>query len=236
MENLRALAKRKENFVVTLRFNFDQQNHTMCGDFLDMVKREFGGDPRFRPRFRPVGKWGGPNDSQLAVCGSEDVAHLERGMKLEARKRGLTLSDDISTLGGLGTQVCYAARPYNFVIGATGKLMKCTLDLDKNDRNVVGQISENGELVLDEDKLAMWTEPAFESDGKCKKCVVLPACQGIYCPLVRIDRNETPCSPVRKTGKRELAEAVRLSEPRKKRIATGEAARPASAPLPELSQ
>ena len=39
-----------------------------------------------------------------------------------------------------------------------------TVDLDKEDRNVVGFLTEEGDLQLDTDKLALWTEPAFERD------------------------------------------------------------------------
>ncbi len=229
LDNLRAMLPRTEDFRVNIRFNFDQQNYPKHPEFLDMVEREFGRDPRFRIRFRSVGKWGGANDDQLSVCGTEEVADLEREMKKAARKRGLKLSDEISSLRGLGSQVCYAARPYNFVVGATGKLMKCTVDLDKNDRNVVGQLTETGELIVDKDKFAMWTEPAFEEDGKCKKCVMLAACQGVYCPLVRIDLNESPCTPLRASIKKDLLEMVEGAGSKKKRVLLGEATQAASA-------
>ncbi len=41
--------------------------------------------------------------------------------------------------------------------------------------------------------MALWTEPAFEQDGKCRKCVMLPSCQGIHCPLIRIQDGSQPC-------------------------------------------
>lgn len=222
-ENLRALSGRKEDFVVNLRFNFDQRNYGKCPDFLDMVEREFQCDPRFRVRFRPVGLWGGPNDDKLEVCGTHDSSDLEREMKRQARKRGLTISDDITSLTGLGSQVCYAARPYNFLIGATGKLMKCTVDLDKNDRNVIGRVTEEGDLIIDQDKFALWTEPAFETDGKCQKCVILPACQGVYCPLIRISQGVSPCTPIRTSIKKDLLEVVESSRPERKRVLMQEA-------------
>ena len=57
---------------------------------------------------------------------------------------------------------------------------------------------------LDLDKFALWTEPAFEKDSKCQKCVVLPVCQGTFCPLIRIESGESPCTPLRMTYKSEL--------------------------------
>ena len=42
---------------------------------------------------------------------------------------------------GSAREVCYAARPYNFIVGASGKLMKCTIALDTQDANVLGRIT-----------------------------------------------------------------------------------------------
>jgi uncharacterized protein len=209
--NLLALQERPEPFRVDRRVNYDARNARRLPEFLGLVEDGFRGDPRFRLRFHAVGRWGGPNDDQLEVCGVEDREELLKRLRVEARRRGLTISDSIRDIQTLGSRVCYAARPYNFVIGASGQVMKCTIDLDKHDRNVVGRLTGEGELQLDEDKMALWTEPAFESDGKCQKCVVLPACQGISCPLVRIESGASPCIPLRHGAKAELRSLVAAS-------------------------
>jgi uncharacterized protein len=203
-ENLKALRRRTGKFQVDLRVNYDRHNHSRLDGFLEMVKAEFSGDARFRLLFRAVGQWGGPNDEALSVCGTDESRRISQELKQEARRRGLNVADDIRDVKGMGSQVCYAARPYNFIVGASGKLMKCTIDLDKHDRNVVGRIEPDGGLKLDLDKFALWTEPAFEKDGKCQKCVVLPICQGTFCPLIRIESGESPCTPLRMTYKSEL--------------------------------
>lgn len=208
LENLKALRSRPEEFRVDIRINFDQQNYPHLGSFLDTVEEEFGGDNRYAVRFRTVGQWGGPNDENLDVCGTDESSRILLEMKTEARKRGIVLSDEIRDVKGLGAQVCYAARPYNFIIGASGKVMKCTIDLDKEDRNVVGHLTQDGTLNLDRDRMALWTEPAFERDAKCQKCVVLPACQGVFCPLIRIESGKSPCSPLRMGAKKELLETA----------------------------
>ena len=106
-----------------------------------------------------------------------------------ARTRGkssLELMDKESQSGfvALGIRTRKAGllrRPaYNFVIGADGQLMKCTVVLGKR-ISIVGRLSDNGDLLLDLDKMALWTEPAFEHDQGCQKCTLLPACQGMHC-------------------------------------------------------
>ena len=202
-ENLKYLAHRDEQFHVTLRVNFTPVNAGGLSRFVDMLADEFKDDPRYKLSLKAVGKWGGPNDAQLDVCGGDDAARIQRDIMAQASRQGLHFGTlrDAARVGG---QVCYAARPYNFLIGATGKVMKCTIVLDKDDYNVVGRITPEGDLELDDDRMALWTEPAFEQDGQCRKCVVLPNCQGISCPLIRIEHNTQPCISARSNPKGEM--------------------------------
>jgi uncharacterized protein len=212
IENLKALSRRPEDFEVTLRVNFDKKNHPHMTEFMDIIKREIGDDPRFQMRFHGVGRWGGENDGQLDVCTSDEAAQIRFDLRKEARKRGIGVGRGLKDISGFGGDVCYAARPFNFIVGASGKVMKCTVALDKDDSNVLGRLTEQGNLEIDRDKLALWTEPAFESDTKCKKCVVLPACQGLHCPLIRMEEHRSPCSPVRLNLKQALMETSEILE------------------------
>ena len=202
--NLQELKKRPEEYKVDLRINFDQQNRSSLTDFVDLLGREFGGDPRFRLRVRPVGKWGGSNDENLDVCGLEDSNDITYQLIEQASRNGLGNADDVREARPFGSKVCYAARPYNFIIGADGQVMKCTVDLDKEDRNVVGRLDEEGVLHLDQSKVTLWTEPAYAGDPGCQKCVILPVCQGISCPLIRITENKSPCVPLKRNAKKDL--------------------------------
>lgn len=222
LANLKELSRRKEDYVVTIRVNYDRQNHSRIKDFLDVVQGEFRHDSRFKVRFHSVGRWGGPNDEQLDVCGLDEATKVKRELEKEALERGLSIGQGIKEINRFGAEVCYAARPYNFIIGASGKVMKCTVSLDTADYNVVGEIGDDGELVLDQDKMALWTEPAFETDTKCQKCVVVPICQGTHCPLVRIEENRSPCTPIRLNLKPKLIQTYDLLQHR---------ARKASVPL-----
>ncbi len=202
-DNLKALARRDDSFQVLLRVNFDRVNATGLPAFVDLLSKEFGNDARFSLLLKAVGQWGGANDAKLDVCGGDESAAIQRDILTQARRQGMhfgTLRDAVR----MGSKVCYAARPYNFLIGATGKVMKCTIVLDKSDYNVVGRLTSEGELEIDGDRMALWTEPAFEQDSQCRKCVVLPNCQGISCPLVRIEEHTQPCISTRKNPKGEL--------------------------------
>ena len=191
-DNLRHLASLPDPFFVRLRVNFDNETHPHLKSLLDLVQSSFGSDRRFKLAFHPVGKWGGANDVNLDVCGTRESFDVLQHLHRESSERGLDYSTfmDGNVFGG---GVCYAARPYNIIIGADGKVMKCTVALDQYDYNIVGALRDGGELALDQEKWAKWVEPAFERDKGCQKCYLLPSCQGLSCPWVRFESNVSPC-------------------------------------------
>lgn len=207
-ENLLALHRQSRDFLVNLRINFDRDNSPQLHRLLEEVEKAFERDRRFQLRLRAVGRWGGPNDADLNTCTSSEEHRIKTDLKREARRRGILLADELREVRGFGSQVCYAARPYNFIVGADGKLMKCTIDLDQVDRNIVGRLLPDGELELDLDRFAMWTEPAFEKDTQCQKCVILPSCNGLHCPQIRLDYNRSPCTPIRTHFKEEMRDSA----------------------------
>lgn len=207
-ENLKGLARRPDEFGVGIRVNFDKTNMDRMEGFLELVEKEFRNDSRFQLSFQPIGRWGGDNDDNLEPCDEKEQTRVLMELKAEAYKRGLNFST-LRDLNRFGGRVCYAARPNNLLIGANGQVMKCTVVLDTEDHNVVGQLSDDGELDLDRDRFALWTEPAFERDQQCQRCVVLPSCQGISCPLPRIRREARPCISSRTEAKAELVEALK---------------------------
>jgi len=191
--NLAALATRAENFQVNIRINFDKHNFPHLDPFVDQLQSDFAHDDRFALRFRAVGKWGGANDADLETCGLDETRDVQRRVAMIAAKKGFNVETGIQDVNGIGRAVCYAARPFNFVVGADGKLMKCTVALDKQPSNIVGHLQPNGELVLNHDNMSLWTQPSFEDDKTCRSCYALPICQGSACPLVRINTGSRAC-------------------------------------------
>jgi uncharacterized protein len=205
-DNLAKMAERDDEFSVVIRVNFAQSNVPGLEKFLDLLQARFRDDDRFTVSFHAVGRWGGDNDANLDVCGTGEAQAVRMKMKAAARSLGLRVTSGWRPGAALGTQVCYAVRPYNFIIGAHGDLMKCTVDLDKKDRNLVGKLLPDGTLDLDVDKMALWTEPAFERDSGCQSCHMLPACQGVHCPQIRMDTKKAPCPSIRRTAKQEMVD------------------------------
>lgn len=193
LNNLIELKKLEREYNVFLRVNFDNTNVHRLMPFMQIMKEHFAGDPRFQLRFHPVGKWGGPNDDQLDVCGTRDIVQHMINLRQQARQEGLSSERVSPYLSPIGRNVCFAARPYSFVVGADGKLMKCTEVLDTEPANIVGQIRPDGEMTLDPDAFAKWVKPYYKDDSMCSKCFFVPVCQGVICSLPRVTGGPRPC-------------------------------------------
>lgn len=217
-DNLKALKEMDEDFFVRLRINFDRQTHPHLEDYFCLLEKHFSNDKRYGIALYAVGKWGGDNDQNLDVCGIPEARQVRAKLNASAAAKGLGFSTlaDRTTFGG---QVCYAARPYNFVIGADGKVMKCTVVLDKDDYNIVGDLKEDGEIKLDYERFSKWVEPVYEHDDSCRSCYLLPSCQGISCPLIRFDTKKSPCiATVKHNLHNELVDALAAKKMKAKTV------------------
>jgi uncharacterized protein len=209
MDNLRSLRERRnEEFRVDLRVNYDRDNFPLLGSFLETLSEDFAGDKRFSMRFRAVGKWGGSRDDELSTCGVEAKSYQHQ-LQDRARELDLHQDDGVHVIAAPGAQVCYAARPFNFIVGATGTLMKCTIALYDMPENVVGQLFPDGTMELKDDHMRRWVNPHWETDSLCKKCYVLPGCQGAACPLTRVRDGYRTCASVKSNLKHEMRHTLR---------------------------
>jgi uncharacterized protein len=204
ISNLRHLRDCVNGFHVALRVNFSPDNLERMPEFVGFLGTEFGHDSRFSIRFRPVGKWGGPNDGLIQICGKESGINQEFALMKLASKAGFglqTWSDGMQVFGSL----CYAASPRHFIIGSDGTVYKCSVAFN-DPRNHVGYIDAAGNLNLEQDLVRLWTRSGEETDSDCQECNFRPACQGNLCPLERIN-GEKRC-PTMKTHFAQIAPLI----------------------------
>lgn len=206
INNLESLKNTDWNFRVKFRNNYDPESLSQLDDFLKFLKKEFGNDKRFADvNMRPIGKWGGPEDDSLVVCDKAEGISERWEVLRKAMHYGFP-ENDLKYYIQPGKYVCYASDPMSFAIGSDGKIMKCTLELDSHDRNVVGQVKEDGYWDIDFEKLATWVMGDGHADEVCKSCYFAPACQGAACAKARFDTGIRPCP----SEKKEIAHVLRL--------------------------
>lgn len=193
IENLRELSTRTNPYRVLLRMNVGQDNIQYADQHILDMKRFFGHDSRFVIGFHNIGHWGGENDENVAICPENvtlDLTHrtIDQGMNADA------IINKVQSYSP-----CYAASPHSFVIGVDGMVYKCTVAL-YDERNHVGMIDSSGNMVLNEERMNLWTESSVD-DSTCKSCYYSPACHGESCPLVRIANGKRPCPDYKKQMK-----------------------------------
>lgn len=185
IKNLVDLAKEKYPFTCMIRMNVGPNNLKYVDEYIDNMKNLFSKDRRFVLFFHNIGHWGGKNDHNVEICSYNATEKLlektvESGMHA------------VSALIKLRpNSACYAANENSFVIGVDGLVYKCTVAL-YDDSNIVGKLDNDGNMHLDEDKMNLWTKSGMQ-DIQCRKCTLLPICQGDNCPLERIKNKKRPC-------------------------------------------
>jgi uncharacterized protein len=203
--NLKALKASDLDFKLRIRHNFDPKSIPQGDEFLAYLTHHFAGDHRFSDvNFRMTSKWDGPNDDALVVCDAKQSAQARYGMLHRALDNGFYEHSVKYYLQPHG-YVCYASNPNSLVIGADGKIMKCTLELDNEDRNIVGQVHQGGRFEIDAEKMAMWITSGSDDSG-CHSCFLSPSCQGAACAKERFDHGHRPCP----NEKRHLVSALKL--------------------------
>lgn len=188
---------------VTLRINMDPSNESESDKIIAWIRDDL------RVRFHSfleridihiVATWDASTTSIDGICLRD--AGLARGWlsvrEAESAMRGSSIEEDLAqTMSTPGSRSCYAASPHSYVIGADGRAFKCSVAFDL-DENHVGQLHADGTLTVDEDRERLWIGETSESDPVCGRCSFSTACEGSFCPLVRIQTGQRPC-PTEKT-------------------------------------
>ena len=160
-DNVLAARDSSLGFSIKLRLHVDRQNPPQVRDLLRLLASEIGGDDRFEIYLRPVGRFGGGNDSILPILDREELDTIGE-LKQLAESLGLRLTAENS-------EPCYAATANSFVIRSTGEIAKCTVALS-HPNNRVGVLGRDGKVTVDGDKLAGWVRGLFSGSQEQLAC------------------------------------------------------------------
>ncbi|MEA4925096.1 MAG: radical SAM protein [Syntrophomonadaceae bacterium] len=189
--NLICIKEREDNnFKVSIRVNFNDESLARMGDFFITMSQTFGNDNRFGLYFRPIGKYGGPNDDNFEVCDYNCAKSTEMDLSFQYAEYGALDKLVQQSLQSHG-YVCYASRETSVVVGADGTVYKCSVDFD-NERNRVGRLLPDGRLDVNLN-WDLWVNHNGYVNEICDTCPIYPLCQGKYCPKKSILLNKPIC-------------------------------------------
>ena len=177
VENLKQIRDNDKHRLwgITLRTNVSLNMLNGMNEYLTMLKHEFSNDRRFTFVLRKM--WSNNTECSDEIVCADDMYNRISQSSLD---NGFLSFNDYQMSFDLG-YVCYAAKPYDYVIGSDGKFYKCTVHLD-SDNNHVGSITDDGKVEFYDEKLAMWNTPNSNLIKKCKKCSLYATCVSRSCP------------------------------------------------------
>jgi uncharacterized protein len=201
-ENIRMILEESTARVV-LRVNIAIENKSVLSVIEKWLTKEVMPtltkfDDRIDYYIVPI--WDATTTSIEGICLSKllDFQRFARLKDATLRVKGQSLRQDLSSMvKKSGSLSCYAGTPNSYVIGADGAVYKCSVAVDLSE-NRVGSLTEDGSLNLDSDKEAVWTHQNALTDPTCNSCHFAKSCQGIFCPLVRLQTNKPPCPTEKK--------------------------------------
>lgn len=188
ISNLLAMQKCDLDFDVMIRVNYDHNVVEHISEFHNFIKNNF--DDRFSVFHHVIGKWGGENDEEMEVIDPSTAQYVDTLLIEEAVNNDIKpdMSFYFSKFGG---RVCYANRPYFYILSMDRKLKKCTFTDEKYDEiNVIGKFD------IDNTRLLNFVMPDYEKmkEKGCWDCDILPVCQGLSCALRRAEKGVIDCA------------------------------------------
>ena len=175
---------------IAIRTNITKPQLSRLEEYGSFIASEFGSDPRFSFLFRLAGDWGGERVQDI----KDDLAESLDTVYTILLNSGVKLSQT-DTFNLMGNPICYAADRNSFILGSDGAIYKCTVRFDA-EYNHLGNISGNGDLLLDYDKLNQWLAQPVKKAEKCASCATWALCRNRTCPARVFDKasGEANCS------------------------------------------
>lgn len=189
--NLKELRKTKNNmFKIAIRVNLSKSTVPYLNEFLDMLNKDFGDDPRFTIILETVKDWGGNNECKA----SDDL--LDGIDKIKDNKSVLQSYIDINE--SISGRICHSLMKNGFAINYNGSVLKCAKAQYENDEirneNIIGSIDDRGVLKISKPKETKWITPDLRNPkDNCDDCWAKPTCFMSICPLAKIKQVDQKC-------------------------------------------
>ncbi len=153
------------DFSIMIRLHVNKKNKDSMRSVIKKIRDEIDGDKRFPLFIRLLSRQGSSNDLNLPIC--DDLKDMNE-LKDYASFLGLGLYK-LDIYKKVPDYVCYAAKPYSFILRADGSISKCTVSL-YDDHNIVGKLNADGTMTLDEKKTNRWSIGLFNGNKEDLAC------------------------------------------------------------------
>ena len=183
-QNLLSFQLSHLHFSILLRMHVTETNGEAMLALAHQISHQFGKDKRYSTFVRGISNLGTsihgdvseyvPKDKQgldTFIAKMNVILSAGAGEKVNSDNK-LKASDQENSDGNANSDadghgnsdsnkennpyICYAAKPRQLLIRADGRLGKCTIMFD-DERNNLGKINRDGSLIIDGQKMELWT-------------------------------------------------------------------------------
>ncbi len=176
------------NFRIEIRVNCSRESYDCLETFLADFERDLGNDRRFSLVIETVNDWSDRTEKMNEEGKLLEQSDLGELAKI-ARRYNINLASTDRHL--LNTQICQAAKRNAYSIFYDGTIRKCQMAQESKEycqMDVIGEITNNGDFMIDEAKEAFWVSDVFPQS--CTSCKLLPLCLGKKCVFSIKIKNE----------------------------------------------
>jgi uncharacterized protein len=172
--NLLSIRHSAVDVRMLLRVHLTPDNLPEMPGFVQRLRDDFLDDPRFSVFLKNVVRLGGPNDATMTVLGADqasDIAALEAIVRRDGAAVAAAGGRPGSERSSLfqPEDVCYAAQANSLLVGADGRLGKCTVALS-DPINTIGRLRPDGTLEIDNPRLRSWLQGWESQDPDLVAC------------------------------------------------------------------
>ena len=181
-ENVEYMISTQHNFDINLRSNINAEVIETLPEFYDLIKMKFDSDNRIMLWFAPIKNYGNILTPDLLTKDEEIISTIYVSNLVKNTKfKSYNLVFDTFPCN----QVCSATKPNNYNITYNSQVEKCEFIIGEK-CNLLGELSINGTLILNDEIYAKWVYNDYLTEQKCKECRLLPLCFGKKCPKHKI--------------------------------------------------
>ncbi len=173
---------------ISIRCNLSKSSINDIPNFMNQLDNWFGKDRRFKFYFHPIEDWGASSIKHIYndLLNGADL-FFEVLSKCQSK---INIKNDFRKLSLM--PVCSTTKVNRFVIDPELNVYKCSLY--RNDPcNQIGKL-DNGQMNLDETKVANWSFSVIKNYDTCKKeCQAYANCFAKLCPYKMNESNDFKC-------------------------------------------
>lgn len=186
-------------FQFVIRSNFLRSTVKNSEHLLQMYKKDFFDDPRFRIYFRPVYNFETDRDSIHEV--ESDLCENIEGVSIQNRLSLETLENTENVLESIANPLptptkswCVSVKENSNIVGYDGSVFSCDTMIVEKEQSI-GYLNRDGKIIFNKNA-DIWKKSIFEANDeqsqKCLKCKLLPICMG-GCNRARHVTGKNPC-------------------------------------------